>query len=110
MIRRIHHVQITIPVGQEEKGRAFYCGLLGMTEMPKPSTMVGRGGLWLATGDNEFHIGVEDGIDRGATKGHVALQVDDYSGIGTPDGSSRCIRRPAGRNGSGPLMFSETIQ
>ena len=31
-VRRVHHVQITIPTGAEEAGRAFYCGFLGLTE------------------------------------------------------------------------------
>ncbi len=32
----IDHVQLAMPPGDEEKARAFYGGLLGMKEMPKP--------------------------------------------------------------------------
>ena len=56
----IDHVQITIPVGQEQIAHAFYCGVLGLTEIEKPVSLAGRGGLWLAIGDQQLHIGVEE--------------------------------------------------
>lgn len=74
---RLHHVQITIPRGAEEAGRAFYCGVLGLKEIEKPESLAGRGGFWVALGDLQLHVGTEDGVDRHATKAHVAYQVDD---------------------------------
>ena len=74
---RVHHVQITVPKGAEETARAFYCGVLGLAEVPKPEPLAGRGGFWLQLGDTQIHIGTEDGIDRSATKAHVAYLVDD---------------------------------
>lgn len=79
MIQRLHHVQITIPVGQEDAARAFYRDLLGLPEIEKPDSLKGRGGLWLALGEQQLHIGVEDGTDRHATKAHLAYQVDDVA-------------------------------
>jgi len=76
----IHHVQITIPVGSEDAARSFYVGLLGLTEISKPASLAARGGLWLTTGNIDLHVGVEDGIDRHATKAHVALAVTDLPG------------------------------
>jgi catechol 2,3-dioxygenase-like lactoylglutathione lyase family enzyme len=76
-IEGIDHVQITIPVGQEQIARAFYCGVLGLSEIEKPASLVGRGGLWLRIGNQQIHIGVEDGIDRTLTKAHIAYQVED---------------------------------
>ena len=73
----IDHVQITIPVGQEQIARAFYCGVLGLTEIEKPTSLLGRGGLWLRIGDLQIHIGLEDGIDRSLTKAHIAYDVVD---------------------------------
>jgi len=73
----IDHVQITVPVGQEQIARAFYCGVLGLTEIDKPASLASRGGLWLAIGDQQLHIGTEDGVDRSRTKAHIAYQVDD---------------------------------
>ena len=73
----IHHVQITIPRGAEERARAFYCGVLGLPEIPKPEPLEGRGGFWLQVGDRQVHVGTEDGVERARTKAHVAYQVVD---------------------------------
>jgi catechol 2,3-dioxygenase-like lactoylglutathione lyase family enzyme len=79
MIRGIHHVQITVPVGAEDAARRFYCQALGLPEIEKPPGLAGRGGLWLQVGDRQVHIGVEDGADRTATKAHVAYEVADLA-------------------------------
>ena len=78
-IQGIDHVQITIPVGQEQVARAFYCGVLGLLEIEKPGTLADRGGVWLAIGNQQLHIGVEDGIDRSLTKAHIAYRVENVA-------------------------------
>jgi catechol 2,3-dioxygenase-like lactoylglutathione lyase family enzyme len=80
VIRSVHHAQITIPTGSENEARRFYCELLGLTEAEKPVALIGRGGLWLQVNDFQVHIGVEDGIDRGRSKSHLAYLVDDLEG------------------------------
>jgi catechol 2,3-dioxygenase-like lactoylglutathione lyase family enzyme len=80
VITGIHHVQITIPPGAEDTARTFYCGVLGLPEIEKPAALRGRGGIWLLAGDTPLHIGTESGIDRMATKAHVAYAVDDVEG------------------------------
>jgi catechol 2,3-dioxygenase-like lactoylglutathione lyase family enzyme len=76
MIVGIHHAQIMIPPGQEAAARAFYCDLLGLAEIEKPPALRLRGGFWLAVGDQQLHIGVEQpGVDRSATRAHVAYAV-----------------------------------
>lgn len=75
MIAGIHHVQLTVPPGQEEQARRFYCDFLGLPEVVKPASLVGRGGLWVQAGDRQVHIGTEDGVNRLATKAHVAYAV-----------------------------------
>lgn len=77
MIKAVHHVQVSIPVGAEDAARAFYCGVLGLREIPKPDSLAGRGGFWLELGDQQIHFGAEDSVDRAKTKGHVAYRVDD---------------------------------
>ena len=77
MIIGVHHVQITIPRGAEALARDFYCGVLGLVEVEKPDALKSRGGFWLAVGDRHVHVGVEEGVDRHATKAHVAYAVDD---------------------------------
>jgi catechol 2,3-dioxygenase-like lactoylglutathione lyase family enzyme len=78
-ILRLHHAQITIPKGMEEQGRAFYCVLLGLPEIEKPQSLQGRGGFWLQVGDRQVHVGTEDGVERTATKAHLAYEVDDVA-------------------------------
>jgi catechol 2,3-dioxygenase-like lactoylglutathione lyase family enzyme len=80
MIRGIHHVQLTIPKGCEEKARDFYCNCLGLQEIDKPAGLAERGGLWLQVGDRQVHIGVEDGVDRYSTKAHIGYEVVDLAG------------------------------
>jgi catechol 2,3-dioxygenase-like lactoylglutathione lyase family enzyme len=76
-VMRLHHVMVTIPKGAEDEARAFYCGVLGLREIPKPASLAGRGGFWLEGGAVQIHVGTEDGIDRLATKAHFAYEVDD---------------------------------
>lgn len=77
MIMGLHHVQITIPKGCEEQGKDFYCRVLGLQELEKPDSLKGRGGFWLQLGQQEVHVGTEDGFDRLTTKAHIAYQVAD---------------------------------
>jgi len=78
-IVRLNHVQITIPKGAEAEGRAFYCDLLGLREIEKPASLQARGGFWVEIADMQVHVSVEDGVDRNATKAHVAYEVDDVA-------------------------------
>jgi catechol 2,3-dioxygenase-like lactoylglutathione lyase family enzyme len=75
----LHHAQITIPHEAEEQGRQFYCELLGLPEINKPTALQGRGGFWLQVGDRQVHVGTEDGVERKATKAHLAYQVTDVA-------------------------------
>jgi catechol 2,3-dioxygenase-like lactoylglutathione lyase family enzyme len=79
MIIGIDHVQITVPSGQEPAAREFYCDVLGLIEIEKPDALKPRGGFWLAVGDRELHVGTEEGVNRRATKAHVAFAVDDVT-------------------------------
>lgn len=76
-IKGLHHAQISIPRNAEEAGRAFYCGILGLPEIEKPEVLKPRGGFWLQVGDRQIHVGTEDGVERHATKAHIAYEVDD---------------------------------
>lgn len=79
MILGLHHAQITIPKGAEEKGKRFYCNVLGLKEIEKPDSLKGRGGFWLKVGDRDVHVGTEDDFDRTTTKAHLAYLVNDIS-------------------------------
>lgn len=79
VLTRIDHVQLTIPTGAEDAARAFYVGLLGLTERPKPAALQQNGGLWLELGATQLHLGVEDGADRRRTRAHVAFWTNDVA-------------------------------
>ncbi|MFE7432594.1 VOC family protein [Streptomyces tendae] len=74
MITGLDHVQLAAPPGAEEVLRAFYTGVLGMTEIPKPPVLAARGGCWFQAGTAQLHLGVETGF-RPARKAHPGLRV-----------------------------------
>jgi catechol 2,3-dioxygenase-like lactoylglutathione lyase family enzyme len=78
-IAAIHHAQITIPSGSEAEARAFYCDVLGLSEIEKPDSLKRRGGFWLQVGNVQMHVGLQDSIERHAMKAHLAYQVDDIA-------------------------------
>ena len=55
--KKLNHVQICIPKGEEEKGREFYCGILGLNEIEKPDSLKKNGGFWLEVANIQLHIG-----------------------------------------------------
>jgi len=70
--RRIDHVQVAMPLGAEEQARAFYAGVLGFVEVPKPAALAARGGCWFEAGDVRLHLGAEAAFSP-ARKAHPAL-------------------------------------
>jgi catechol 2,3-dioxygenase-like lactoylglutathione lyase family enzyme len=93
-IRAIDHVQLAMPAEGEDDARAFYVGVLGLTEVPKPEELAKRGGAWFECGTVKIHLGVEKTF-RPAKKAHPALVVEGlaeiivrcegYGGRVTPD-------------------------
>jgi catechol 2,3-dioxygenase-like lactoylglutathione lyase family enzyme len=79
-ILRIEHVQLAMPRGEEDRARAFYSGLLGIPEVPKPPALAARGGVWFESGDVKVHLGVESDF-RAAKKAHPAFLVRDLAGL-----------------------------
>ena len=79
-VRGIHHVQLAIPRGGEEKARAFFAGLLGLEEIAKPAHLTARGGVWFELGPQELHCGVDEPFYP-ARKAHPALLVRDLLGL-----------------------------
>ena len=74
------HVQLAMPPGREDDARAFYAGVCGMVELPKPAELAKRGGAWFASGSLQLHLGVEPGF-RASAKAHPALRCSDLDGL-----------------------------
>jgi catechol 2,3-dioxygenase-like lactoylglutathione lyase family enzyme len=72
----IDHVQLAIPPGGEQAARAFYAGVFGFVEVPKPAVMAARGGMWFQAGPVQLHLGIEPDM-RASVKAHPAFVVDD---------------------------------
>lgn len=80
VIRAVDHVQLAMPPGREDEARAFYQGLLGIPEKPKPPHLVKRGGCWFEDGAVKIHLGVEKEF-RPAKKAHPGLIVEGLPGL-----------------------------
>ncbi len=98
----LDHLQLAMPEGEEARARAFYGGILGLSELPKPAALAARGGVWFALGDQALHLGVETPFSP-AKKAHPAFRVSDLdaccllleaAGVETlPDTSVPSVRR-----------------
>ncbi|WP_225845297.1 VOC family protein [Streptomyces sp. HPF1205] len=74
MISALDHVQLAAPPGSEPELRAYYAGVLGMTELDKPPVLAARGGCWFAAGGAVLHLGIEEDF-RPARKAHPGIRV-----------------------------------
>lgn len=72
----IHHVQLGAPADSESAARAFWVDVIDLEEIPKPPSLVTRGGCWFRGHGIEIHIGIEDDF-RAARKAHPGLLVAD---------------------------------
>ena len=78
-IAGIDHVQVATPPGADDQARAFYGGVLGLAEIPKPAPLNASGGVWFATGATQLHIGGQASFVP-AKKAHPAFVVEDFDG------------------------------
>jgi catechol 2,3-dioxygenase-like lactoylglutathione lyase family enzyme len=76
----IDHVQVAAPRGRDDVARAFYGGLLGMEELPKPEALRARGGCWFRAGAQQLHVGIEERFVP-ARKAHPGLVVSELGPI-----------------------------
>jgi catechol-2,3-dioxygenase len=76
---KLDHIQICIPKDTEKEARAFYCDILGLTEIPKPEAIKNNGGLWLALAGIELHIGIEEPM--GTSKRHPAFIITNLKEV-----------------------------
>ena len=74
------HVQLAMPPGREADARAFYVGVCGMTELPKPPELAQRGGAWFASGELQLHVGAEPDF-RPSAKAHPGLRCADLDAL-----------------------------
>ena len=73
-------MQLACPPGSEEASRAYYVGVLGLVEKPKPLALAVRGGCWFSGCGIELHLGVEEDF-RPARKAHPGLLWPDLDAL-----------------------------
>jgi catechol 2,3-dioxygenase-like lactoylglutathione lyase family enzyme len=78
LVLALDHMQLAMPRGAEEQARAFYSGVLGLEELPKPPALAARGGVWFRCGEQQIHLGVEQDFHP-QRKGHPGLLVRDLA-------------------------------
>jgi catechol 2,3-dioxygenase-like lactoylglutathione lyase family enzyme len=76
----LHHVQLSAPPGAEDAAREFWVRKLGFTELPKPSVLAARGGIWVRADDLELHIGIVRDFAP-ARKAHPGILVRDLDAL-----------------------------
>lgn len=77
MISGIHHVQISVDHGDEEKAKEFYSELFGFKELKRPESLNSIKSFWLQVGPNQLHVRSEENSSRESSSDHVAYQVDN---------------------------------
>ena len=55
----IDHIQLAMPAAGEAEARRLYGDVLGLSELAKPESLAGRGGVWFDCGSLQLHLGVE---------------------------------------------------
>jgi catechol 2,3-dioxygenase-like lactoylglutathione lyase family enzyme len=80
--RRLNHVTVAVPAGEEEKVRAFYGGVLGLEELPQNQALQSRYTLiWYELLDIQLHLDFSPPWVTPAENHHVALEVRDLAAI-----------------------------
>ena len=76
---RLQHIALPIRDGDQDGVRAFYAGVLGLTEKSVPAAVAHYGFVWFAAGpgDLELHF-IPDPVGAvGAEERHICLEVAD---------------------------------
>ncbi|MCQ3930069.1 MAG: glyoxalase [Chloroflexi bacterium] len=78
---RLQHVSIPRPPGSENLTRAFYGEILGLEEIPVPSTIQQFDLIWFALGpETELHVFAEEAFSDQSGR-HFCLVVEDLDGL-----------------------------
>ena len=78
-VMRLQHVSIPMPSDGHAQARRFFGEVLGMQEIPQPSTLAQNSVVWFDAGGDgqEVHCFVDEPFRPGSAEAHLCLQVDD---------------------------------
>lgn len=80
-IHRLHHTSIPMPPGGNDDARRFYTGVLGLREIPPPSSLRKDRLVWFSVSDDgdEIHLLTVDDFQPNTNGQHLCLVVDDLA-------------------------------
>lgn len=80
-VKRLQHTSVPMPPGGDDRARAFYGGMLGMREIPKPAGLAAMTVVWFAANDDgdEVHVFQEPNMQSNSAAQHLCLEVDDLA-------------------------------
>ena len=77
-IRRLNHVTVPVPAGEETRVRAFYEGILGLKELPQNESLKSHYTLiWFELLDIQLHLDFSPPWKTPAENRHVALEIQN---------------------------------
>ena len=80
--RRLNHITVAMPAGEHDRVRAFYGGVLGLEEIPRPAALNAVYDLiWYKFLDILLHLDFTPPWVTPAENRHIALEVDDLPAI-----------------------------
>jgi catechol 2,3-dioxygenase-like lactoylglutathione lyase family enzyme len=71
--KRLDHIMLCIPEGQENAARTFYGNVLGLKELTDLGYPLPHGAIWYQIGDVQLHIRAENGNER--SQRHPAFEI-----------------------------------
>ena len=78
MVTALHHVNVTVPPEAEAAAKDFYASVLGLKQIPKPSTSR-QSGAWYQIGETQLHLSIEDQAQGHLSSRHICLTVSDLT-------------------------------
>lgn len=79
MLKRIHHVAISIPPDRHIAAVRFYRDVLGFEEKPIPESLSHVPIItWFQIGEDELHL-LEENNNADGGRRHICFQVDDLT-------------------------------
>jgi catechol 2,3-dioxygenase-like lactoylglutathione lyase family enzyme len=78
--KRLNHITVAVPAGEHARVRAFYGGILGLEEVPRPAELTAVYDLlWFKFLDICLHLDFTPPWRPPAENRHVAFEIEDLA-------------------------------
>ena len=105
-VRRLDHVNVTVPKALEGEAKRFYGDVLGLAEIEKPDGARARGGAWYACGGVQLHLSIEERpAGESPSRRHVCVLVADLAAAEAACGAAGLAIEPDDRPIAGWSRF-----